>query len=68
MSGMPETLDSGELQEMLEEFNKIDKRKQGSIKITQAVRLLREKTAIKVFNDDLMDRIIFSSEKFVTFD
>lgn len=68
MSGIPENLDSAELQDMLEDFNKVDKRKQGSVKITEAVRLLREKTSIKVFNDDLMDRIIFTTEKFVTFD
>lgn len=53
---------------MLEEFNKIDRRKQGSIKINDAVRLLREKTAIKIFGDDLLDKIIFSNDKLVTFD
>lgn len=32
---------SGELQELLEDFNKIDKRKQGNIKLQDAIRLLR---------------------------
>lgn len=59
---------SSELQELLEDFNKIDKRKQGNIKLQDAIKLLREKTEIKVFNDDLLEKIIFTSEKMVTFD
>lgn len=35
---------SNELQDLLEDFNKIDKRKQGNIKLQDAIRLLREKT------------------------
>ena len=32
---------SGELQDLLEEFNKIDKRKLGNIKLQDATKLLR---------------------------
>ena len=52
---------SGELQDLLEEFNKIDKRKLGNIKLQDATKLLRQKTNVKVFNDDLLDRVIFNT-------
>lgn len=52
----------------MEEFNKIDKRKLGNIKLQDATRLLREKTNTLVFSDDLLDRVIFVTEKMVTFD
>lgn len=60
--------EQSDLQELLEEFNKIDKRKQGNIKLQDATRLLREKTHTHVFSDDLLDRVIFTTDKMVTFD
>lgn len=59
---------SQELQELLEDFNKIDKKKLGNIKLNDAIRLLREKTSIVALGEDLLDRIIFTTEKMVTFD
>jgi hypothetical protein len=36
-------------------------RRQGNIKLQDAIKLLRKKTLIQVFNDDLLERIIFNT-------
>ena len=46
-----DTEEDSELQLLLEEFNKIDKRKTGSIKLTEALKLLKETSKITLVND-----------------
>jgi hypothetical protein len=56
------------MQNLLEEFNKIDHKKQGSIKLSEALRLIKLTCNINSIGDEIISKVIFNVERQVSFD
>lgn len=57
-----------EMQNLLEQFNKIDHKKQGSIKLSESLRLIKATCNINNIGDDIISKVIFNVERQVSFD
>jgi hypothetical protein len=57
-----------EMQNLLEEFNKIDHRKQGSIRLAEALRLVQSTSKIQTISEETISKVIFNVERQVSFD
>lgn len=56
------------MQNLLEEFNKIDHRKQGSIRLSEAVKLVQATCKSGVISEELVSKVILNVERQVSFD
>ena len=56
------------MQSLLEEFNKIDRHKQGSIRLAEALRLVQVSSKVGTVSEDTIQKVIFNVERQVSFD
>lgn len=57
-----------EMQGWLEEFNKVDRGKQGSVRLGEALRLIKRHLNVANIGEEIVSKVIFNVERQVSFD